>query len=123
MSHLPGGPGGALVHVRESPDAVLLLLGPDDFGLVNPSLTPGWHLVLRGSRRCSGAAAHKNDHVAPTWGVIFSVILSVTTPRGGTDGRRRTVRRLGDHLYHGGILGRIQRGVVRRAAELWTSRK
>ena len=69
--------------------------------------------VLRGGLRT-------HDHVARYGGAIFSVILFDTTLEEGRMVAENVVRRLGDHLYHGGIL-RLDFSagvVVAEAAEL-----
>ena len=96
----------ALVHVKEkSRPAVLLLLGPDDFGWVNDRLDRrAGDLVLREIATVLRAGLRTHDHVARYGGAIFSVILLDTTLEEGRMVAENVVRRLGDHLYHGGIL-------------------
>jgi len=96
----------ALAHVQEeSRPAVLLLLGPDDFGWVNDRLDrrSGDH-VLREVATVLRGGLRNHDHIARYGGAIFSVILLDTTLEDGRMVAENVVRRLRDHRYHGGIL-------------------
>ena len=96
----------ALAHVEEkSRPAVLLLLGPDDFGWVNDRLDRrAGDLVLREIATVLRGGLRTHDHVARYGGAIFSVILLDTTLEDGRMVAENVVRRLGEHRYHGGIL-------------------
>ena len=96
----------ALVHAREkSRTAVLLLLGPDDFGWVNDRLDRrAGDLVLREIATVLRGGLRTHDHIARYGGAIFSVILLDTTLEEGRLVAENVVRRLADHLYHGKIL-------------------
>jgi len=96
----------ALGHVKEkSRAAVLLLLGPDDFGWVNDRLDRrAGDLVLREIASVLRGGLRTHDHIARYGGAIFSVILLDTTLDEGRMVAENVVRRLRDHLYHGGIL-------------------
>jgi diguanylate cyclase (GGDEF)-like protein len=97
---------GALTHVRDhSRPTVLLLLGPDDFGWVNDRLDRrAGDQVLREVATVLRAGLRTHDHIARYGGAIFSVILLDTTIEEGRMVAENVLRRLSDHLYHGGIL-------------------
>jgi diguanylate cyclase (GGDEF)-like protein len=96
----------ALAHAKEkSRPAVLVLLGPDDFGWVNDRLDRrAGDLVLREIASVLRGSVRTHDHIARYGGAIFSVILLDTTPEEGRMVAENVVRRLRDHRYHGGIL-------------------
>ena len=96
----------ALAHVQEkSLPAVLLLLGPDDFGWVNDRLDRrSGDQVLREIATVLRGGLRSQDHIARYGGAIFSVILFDTTIDDGRMVAENVVRRLRDHRYHGGIL-------------------
>jgi hydrogenase-4 transcriptional activator len=96
----------ALAHVQERAlPAVLLLLGPDDFGWVNDRLDRrSGDQVLREIATVLRAGLRSQDHVARYGGAIFTVILLDTTAEDGRRVAENLLRRLADHRYHGGIL-------------------
>ncbi len=96
----------ALAHVRErSRPAVLLLLGPDDFGWVNDRLDRrAGDQVLREVATVLRGGLRTHDHIARYGGAIFSVILLDTTVEEGRRVAENVLRRLSDHRYHAGIL-------------------
>jgi len=85
--------------------AVLLLLGPDDFGWVNDRLDRrSGDQVLREIATVLAAGLRSQDHVARYGGAIFTVILRDTTADDGRKVAENLLRRLGDHRYHAGSL-------------------
>jgi diguanylate cyclase (GGDEF)-like protein len=96
----------ALAQVQEkSRPAALLLLGPDDFGWVNDRLDRrAGDQVLREIATVLRGGLRNHDHIARYGGAIFSVILLDTTLEEGRMVAENAVRRLREHLYHGGIL-------------------
>ncbi|HEY6547136.1 MAG TPA: diguanylate cyclase, partial [Vicinamibacteria bacterium] len=105
-SHFQADLETALVHVQEKAHAaVLLLLGPDDFGWVNERLDRrSGDQVLREIATILRGGLRSHDHIARYGGAIFSVILLDTTREDGRMVAENVVRRLRDHRYHGGIL-------------------
>jgi diguanylate cyclase (GGDEF)-like protein len=98
--------GAALAHVQEKGiPAVLLLLGPDDFGWVNDRLDRRTgDQVLREIATVLRGGLRSHDHVARYGGAIFTAILRDTTLEDGRLVAENLVRRLRDHRYHGGVL-------------------
>ena len=85
--------------------AVLLLLGPDDFGWVNDRLDRrSGDQVLREIATVLLAGLRSEDHVARYGGAIFTVILRDTTADDGRKVAENLLWRLGDHRYHAGSL-------------------
>ena len=86
-------------------NAVLVLLGPENFGWVNERLDRrSGDLVLGEIAAALRASLRSRDHVARYGGATFAVILFDT---GGDVGRTVTenlVRRLDEQRYHGGSL-------------------
>ena len=105
-SHFQADLETALAHVQEKEHAaVLLLLGPDDFGWVNDRLDRrSGDQVLREIATVLRGGLRSHDHIARYGGAIFSVILLDTTREDGRMVAENVVRRLRDHRYHGGIL-------------------
>jgi diguanylate cyclase (GGDEF)-like protein len=94
-----------LLVTEKSRPAVLLLLGPDDFGWVNDRLDRrAGDLVLREIATVLRGGLRTHDHIARYGGAIFSVILLDTTLEDGRLVAENVVRRLREHLYHGEIL-------------------
>jgi hydrogenase-4 transcriptional activator len=98
--------GAALAHVeRKRVPAVLLLLGPDDFGWVNDRLDRRTgDQVLREIATVLRGGLRGHDHVARYGGAIFTAILLDTPLEDGRVVAENLVRRLRDHRYHGGVL-------------------
>ena len=96
----------ALAHVQEMAlPAVLLLLGPDDFGWVNERLDRrSGDQVLREIATGLRAGLRSQDHVARYGGAIFTAILLDTTAPDGRMVAENLLRRLADHRYHEGVL-------------------
>ena len=85
--------------------AVLLLLGPDDFGWVNERLDRrSGDRVLREIATGLRAGLRSHDHVARYGGAIFTVILLDTPVDDSRIVAENVVRRLSDQRYHEGIL-------------------
>ena len=85
--------------------AVLLLLGPDDFGWVNERLDRrSGDRVLREIAAEIRAGLRSHDHVARYGGAIFTVILLDTPLADSRVVAENVARRLGEQRYHGGIL-------------------
>jgi hydrogenase-4 transcriptional activator len=85
--------------------AVVLLLGPEDFGWVNDRLDRrSGDQVLREIATLLRGGLRSHDHVARYGGATFSVVLLDTTLEDGRMVAESVVRRLADHRYHGGIL-------------------
>jgi hydrogenase-4 transcriptional activator len=96
--------GLALAEEAKRP-AVLLLLGPDDFGWVNERLDRrSGDRVLREIAAEIRAGLRSHDHVARYGGAIFTVILLDTPVDDSLVVAENVVRRLGEQRYHGGIL-------------------
>jgi diguanylate cyclase (GGDEF)-like protein len=98
--------GAALAHVQEKRrPAVLVLLGPDDFGWVNDRLDRRTgDQVLREIATVLRAGLRSHDHVARYGGAIFTAILLDTALEDGRVVAENLVRRLREHRYHGGVL-------------------
>jgi hydrogenase-4 transcriptional activator len=96
----------ALAHAHdEAAPAVLMLLGPDDFGWVNQRLDRrSGDEVLREIAGLLRAGLRSEDHVARYGGAIFTAILLNTRAADGRVVAQKLVRRLGEHPYHEGIL-------------------
>jgi diguanylate cyclase (GGDEF)-like protein len=96
----------ALAHAHEeAAPAVLMLLGPDDFGWVNQRLDRrSGDQVLREIAGLLRAGLRSEDHVARYGGAIFTAILLNTRAADGRVVAQNMVRRLSDHPYHEGIL-------------------
>jgi diguanylate cyclase (GGDEF)-like protein len=85
--------------------AVLLLLGPDDFGWVNERLDRrSGDLVLREVAVVLRAGLRRQDHVARYGGATFGAILLDTALDEGRRVADNVVRRMAEHRYHGGTL-------------------
>jgi diguanylate cyclase (GGDEF)-like protein len=96
----------ALVHSEETRrPAVLLLLGPDDFGWVNERLDRrSGDRVLREIAAEIRASLRSHDHVARYGGATFTAILLDTPVDDSRIVAENVLRRLSDQRYHGGIL-------------------
>src|SRR6185295_8982230 len=96
----------SMLHVEESGlPAVLLLLGPDDFGWVNERLDRrSGDRVLREIATGVRGGVRSQDHVARYGGAIFSVILLDTPVEAGRTVAENLMRRLAEQRYHSGIL-------------------
>ena len=96
----------AIAQVQERGlSAILLLLGPDDFGWVNERLDRrSGDQVLREIATVLRAGLRSQDLVARYGGAIFTVILLDTTAEDGQKVAQHLLGRLGEHRYHGGIL-------------------
>ena len=96
----------ALAHVGEAGlPAVLLLLGPDDFGWVNERLDRrSGDRVLREVATGLRGGLRSHDHVARYGGAIFTIILLDTPVEDGRMVAENVVGRLSDQRYHGDIL-------------------
>jgi diguanylate cyclase (GGDEF)-like protein len=105
-AHFQGEIEAALAHVQEKGrPAVLLLLGPDDFGWVNERLDRrSGDQVLREIAVVLRSGLRSHDHVARYGGATFTVLLLDSTAEAGRLVAENLVRRLGDHRYHEGIL-------------------
>jgi diguanylate cyclase (GGDEF)-like protein len=97
---------GALPRADETKrPAVLLLLGPDDFGWVNERLDRrSGDRVLREIAAEIRAGLRSHDHVARYGGAIFTVILLDTPVADAVIVAENVVRRLSERRYHEGIL-------------------
>ena len=85
--------------------AVLILLGPDNFGWVNERLDRrSGDLVLAEIATALRASLRSRDHVARYGGATFAVILFDTGPDVGRAVSENLIRRLDEQRYHGGIL-------------------
>ena len=85
--------------------AVLLLLGPDDFGWVNERLDRhSGDRVLREIAAGIRAGLRSHDHVARYGGAIFTAILLDTPVDDSRIVAENLVRRLSEQRYHEGIL-------------------
>ena len=85
--------------------AVLILLGPDNFGWVNERLDRrSGDLVLAEIATALRASLRSRDHVARYGGATFAVILFDTEPDVGRAVSENLIRRLDEQRYHGGIL-------------------
>ena len=85
--------------------AVLILLGPDNFGWVNERLDRrSGDLVLGEIATALRASLRSRDHVARYGGATFAVILFDTARDVGRTVTENLVRRLDEQRYHGGIL-------------------
>src|SRR6185295_7685263 len=96
----------SMLHVEESGlPAVLLLLGPDDFGWVNERLDRrSGDRVLREVASGLRAGLRSHDHVARYGGAIFAVVLLDTTLQEARLVAENVVGRLSEQRYHEGIL-------------------
>jgi diguanylate cyclase (GGDEF)-like protein len=96
----------ALTHVQEKKrPAVLLLLGPDDFGWVNERLDRrSGDQVLREVAIVLRAGLRSQDHVARYGGATFSAVLLDTAVDEGRRVAENVVRRMAEHRFHGGTL-------------------
>jgi diguanylate cyclase (GGDEF)-like protein len=85
--------------------AVLILLGPDNFGWVNERLDRrSGDFVLAEIATAVRAGLRSRDHVARYGGATFAVILFDTTREVGRTVGENLVRRLEEQRYHGGFL-------------------
>ena len=85
--------------------AVLMLLGPDNFGWVNERLDRrSGDLVLGEIATALRASLRSHDHVARYGGATFAVILFDTGRDVGRTVTETLIRRLDEQRYHGGIL-------------------
>ena len=85
--------------------AVLILLGPDNFGWVNERLDRrSGDLVLGEIATALRASLRSRDHVARYGGATFAVILFDTGRDVGRTVTENLIRRLDEQRYHGGIL-------------------
>jgi len=85
--------------------AVLILLGPDNFGWVNERLDRrSGDLVLAEIATTLRASLRSHDHVARYGGATFGVILFDTGREVGGAVTENLIRRLDEQRYHGGIL-------------------
>jgi diguanylate cyclase (GGDEF)-like protein len=85
--------------------AVLMLLGPDDFGWVNERLDRrSGDRVLREIAAEIRAGLRTHDHVARYGGATFAVVLADTPVEDSLVVAQNVIRRLGEQRYHGGIL-------------------
>ena len=85
--------------------AVLILLGPDNFGWVNERLDRrSGDLVLGEIATALRASLRSRDHVARYGGATFAVILFDTARDVGRTVTENLIRRLDEQRYHGGIL-------------------
>jgi hydrogenase-4 transcriptional activator len=90
---------------EEAAPAVLMLLGPDDFGWVNQRLDRrSGDQVLREIAGLLRAGLRSEDHVARYGGAIFTAILLHTRAADGRVVAQNVVRRLSEHRYHEGTL-------------------
>jgi diguanylate cyclase (GGDEF)-like protein len=96
----------ALAHVMaKRRPAVLLLLGPDDFGWVNERLDRrSGDQVLREVAVVLRGGLRRQDHVGRYGGATFGAILLDTALDEGRRVAENLVRRLSEHRYHGGTL-------------------
>ncbi len=86
-------------------NAVLILLGPENFGWVNERLDRrSGDLVLGEIATALRASLRSRDHVARYGGATFAVILFDTGRDVGRTVTENLVRRLDEQRYHGGIL-------------------
>jgi diguanylate cyclase (GGDEF)-like protein len=91
--------------VERNLPAVLILLGPDNFGWVNERLDRGsGDLVLAEIAAALRASLRSRDHVARYGGATFAVILSDTGRDVGRAVSANLIGRLNEQRYHGGIL-------------------
>jgi diguanylate cyclase (GGDEF)-like protein len=85
--------------------AVLILVGPDNFGWVNERLDRrSGDLVLGEIATALRASLRSHDHVARYGGATFAVILSDTGREVGRTVTENLIARLNEQRYHGGIL-------------------
>jgi diguanylate cyclase (GGDEF)-like protein len=85
--------------------AMLILLGPDNFGWVNERLDRrSGDLVLGEIATALRASLRSRDHVARYGGATFAVILFDTARDVGRTVTENLIRRLDEQRYHGGIL-------------------
>ena len=85
--------------------AVLILLGPDNFGWVNERLDRrSGDLVLGEIATALRASLRSRDHVARYGGATFGIILFDTDREVGRAVTDNLIRRLDEQRYHGGIL-------------------
>ena len=85
--------------------AVLILLGPDNFGWVNERLDRrSGDLVLGEIAAALRTSLRSRDHVARYGGATFAVILFDTERDAGRTVAENLVRRLDELRYHGGML-------------------
>jgi diguanylate cyclase (GGDEF)-like protein len=96
----------ALAHAHEQgAPAVLVFLGPDDFGWVNQRLDRrAGDQVLREIAGLLRGGLRSEDHVARYGGATFTAILAHTPAADGSLVAQNIVRRLSDHRYQDGIL-------------------
>jgi diguanylate cyclase (GGDEF)-like protein len=103
--------------VERKVPAVLILLGPDNFGWVNERLDRrSGDLVLGEIATALRASLRSRDHVARYGGATFAVILFDTGRDVGRTVAENLVRRLDEQRYHGGIL-RLEFGAGLAAAD------
>ena len=85
--------------------AMLILLGPDNFGWVNERLDRrSGDLVLGEIATALRGSLRSRDHVARYGGATFAVILFDTGREVGKTVAENLIRRLDENRYHGGIL-------------------
>jgi diguanylate cyclase (GGDEF)-like protein len=85
--------------------AVLILLGPDNFGWVNERLDRrSGDVVLGEIATALRASLRSRDHVARYGGATFAVILFDTGSDVGRTVSENLIGRLDEQRYHGGIL-------------------
>jgi diguanylate cyclase (GGDEF)-like protein len=85
--------------------AVLILVGPDNFGWVNERLDRrSGDLVLGEIATALRASLRSHDHVARYGGATFAVILFDTARDVGRTVSENLIARLNEQRYHGGIL-------------------
>jgi diguanylate cyclase (GGDEF)-like protein len=85
--------------------AVLILIGPDNFGWVNERLDRrSGDLVLAEIATTLRASLRSRDHVARYGGATFGVVLFDTGREVGRAVTENLLRRLDEQRYHGGIL-------------------
>jgi hydrogenase-4 transcriptional activator len=90
---------------EEALPVALLLLGPEEFGLVNERLDRhSGDRVLLEIATLLRARLRSGDHVARYGGATFTVILFSATAEDGRLAAEQVVRRLAEHRYHGGTL-------------------
>jgi diguanylate cyclase (GGDEF)-like protein len=91
--------------VERKLQAVLILLGPDNFGWVNERLDRrSGDLVLGEIATALRASLRSHDHVARYGGATFAVILFDTDREVGRTVAENLIGRLNEQRYHGGIL-------------------
>jgi diguanylate cyclase (GGDEF)-like protein len=91
--------------VERNLHAVLILLGPDNFGWVNERLDRrSGDVVLGEIATALRASLRSRDHVARYGGATFAVILFDTGRDVGRTVTENLIGRLDEQRYHGGIL-------------------